>query len=191
MTSLGRSIVLSDADIVLHAQSDPQALHAMVNRAWLMLRQQYEALGPDWTDADGEVHPRVWRVILGEAVSDRSLRQNAFYWSAVLPQIAAQAPGAWAVDAWHEAFKRTILGYEVVKAVVAGRKRPTVYRRLRSTKDLTVKQMSEYLDRVIADAVDAYGVQFRFDEQERQAVRYVRPKRAAKAVETPAMLEAA
>lgn len=141
------------------------------HRAALDLYAQAQAL-----IADGK---RV-RMLAEEDENDRSLRQNRFYWSAVLPQISDQAPGRWTVDAWHELFKRQILGYEVIRAQVAGRKRPTIYRRLRSTTALTVKQMSDYLDKVMAMAANDLGVVFDIDPAEREAVRYQPPARKAK-----------
>lgn len=102
-------------------------------------------------------------IVCREHESDRSLQQNAFYWAACLPEIADQARingEQYVVDAWHELFKRLFLGYEVKKLRVAGRKRTTVIRRLRSTTALKVKAMSEYLDKLQAFAATEYGVRF-------------------------------
>lgn len=174
---MSRTIALDAADVVLHCVGTREALHATVMRLYELARARAAAAG-DRVDPDtGEVEPRTWRFVFGEDADDRTLRQNRFYWGVVLRQISEQAPGGWTPDAWHEAFKRTVLGYEVKRVQVAGRKRATVYRVLRSTTGLTVPQMSKYLDRVIADATTALGVVFDFDAQEREAVRYVPPAR--------------
>jgi hypothetical protein len=135
-----------------------------------------QARGQEWTDADGEIHARRWKVSIAEDQDTMSTRQQRFYWGVVLKQIAAQAPGGWTPEAWHGAFKRTTLGYEVTQEPVAGRKRSVTIRRLRSITKLTVKQMSDYLDQVIATATTDLGVVFEFDA-EREAVRYQPPKR--------------
>lgn len=174
---------MNPADIVLYTAGSREALHATVCRLYELARERAAASG-DRVDAEtGEVAQRTWRVTFSEAEDDRTLRQNAFYWAAILPQISERASVAgqrYAADAWHELFKRQMLGYEVVKAIVPGRKRPTIYRRLRSTTKLTVKQMSEFLDRVIAFAVTDLGVTLDLDPVEREAARYVRPLRATK-----------
>lgn len=103
------------------------------------------------------------RILCEQFEEDRTLLQNAFYWAACLPDISAQAQiggQRWTVDAWHELFKRQFLGFEVVKVRVAGRKKPTVIRRLRSTTKLKVKAMSKYLDEVQSFAAAELGVQF-------------------------------
>jgi hypothetical protein len=103
------------------------------------------------------------RMTVEEQVDDRSIQQNKFYWAACLPEISDQASIAgqkYAVDAWHELFKRQFLGYEVVKVRVAGRKRATVIRRLRSTTKLKVRPMSRFLDEVQAFAAADLGVRF-------------------------------
>lgn len=103
------------------------------------------------------------RIVCQEHEDDRSLQQNRFYWGVVLKEISEQARiggQRWASEAWHELGKRQFLGYEVVKVQVAGRKKPTVYRRLRSTTSLGVRAMSKYLEQVMAFAVTDLGVQF-------------------------------
>lgn len=181
--SRGRTIVLDDRDIVLLTHGTREALHAAATRLYELAKQR-AALSPDKPDPDtGEVEPRTWRFTFGESEDDRTLRQNRFYWGAVLDQVSEQARVAgqrYTTEAWHELGKRQFLGFEVVKVPVAGRKRAQVYRRLRSTTDLTVKQMSEYLDRFIAFATADLAVVFDFDPVEREAVRYRRPARAKK-----------
>jgi hypothetical protein len=98
-----------------------------------------------------------------EQEDDRSLQQNRYYWGPCLREISEQAlvgGQRWTAEAWHELFKRQFLGYEIDKVHVAGRKRPTIIRRLRSTTKLKVKAMSTYLDQVQAFAATELGVQF-------------------------------
>lgn len=173
-----RPILLDDTAVVLYADGAPEALHAAALQLYSRAKAQVAALGVERVDADGEVHRRRWRFVFGEEEDDRSLRQNRFLWGVVYRQISerAQVNGQrYTAEAWHELFKRQFLGFEVIKAPVAGRKRTTVYRRLRSTTGLTVKQMSEYLDQVIAFASTDLGLTLELDPAEREATRY-RPK---------------
>ncbi len=103
------------------------------------------------------------RIRAEEAEDERSLQQNRFYWGVVLKEIAEQAviDGArWTAEAWHEYGKRTYLGYEIKRIVIAGRKRKAVSRQLRSTTKQSVKRMSKYLDELMAFAVTDLGVRF-------------------------------
>jgi hypothetical protein len=103
------------------------------------------------------------RVLVEEKEDDRSLQANRYYWGVCLREISEQASiegQRYAVDAWHELFKRQFLGFEVVKVKVAGRKKPTIIRRLRSTTKLKVKAMSKFIDEVHAFAAVDLGVQF-------------------------------
>lgn len=176
-----RSISLDPRDVVIPTHGTREALHAAVTRLY-QDAQRRVAADTDKVDTEtGEVEPRTWRLIFSEDEDDRTLRQNRFYFGVVLAQISEQAQlggTRYVSEAWHEHGKRQFLGFEVLKVAVAGRKRPQVYRRLRSTKDLSVKQMSEYLDQLIAYASTDLGVAFDFNEQEREAVRWKR--RAAK-----------
>lgn len=176
-----RSITLDDRDILLTCAGTREALHAAVSALYEMAKGRV-ATSPAKVDREtGEMEPRVWRFVFGENEDDRTLLQNKFYWAALLRQVSEQARVAgqqYTAEAWHELGKRQFLGYEVIKAPVAGRKRVQVYRRLRSTTDLSVKQMSEYLDRFIAFAADDLAVVFEFDLAERETVRYRRPARA-------------
>jgi hypothetical protein len=175
-----RSIVLDDRDLVLTCAGTREAVRAAVTRLYEHAKERI-ATAPDKVDSEtGELEPRVWRFVFGEDQDDRSLKQNRFYFGVVLKQISEQARVAsqrYTAEAWHELGKRQFLGYEVIKVPVAGRKRVQVYRRLRSTTDLTVKQMSEYLDEFIAFAEADLSVVFEFNQQEREAVRYKRPAR--------------
>lgn len=103
------------------------------------------------------------RLLVQEHDDDRTLQQNKFYWGPCLGEIAEQASingQKWADVAWHELFKRMFLGYQIRKIKVAGRKRVTVIRSLRSTTGLKVKPMGVYLDKLQAFAATDLGVEF-------------------------------
>lgn len=103
------------------------------------------------------------RIRAEEAEDERSLQQNRFMWGVVLKEIAEQASidgKRWTAEAWHEFGKRTFLGYEIKRIVIAGRKRKAVSRQLRSTTKQSVKRMSKYLDELMAFAVTDLGVRF-------------------------------
>lgn len=102
-------------------------------------------------------------VVAQEAEDDRSIQQNRFYWGPMLGDIEEQARvngQRYSKDAWHELGKRMFLGYEITKVAVAGRKKKTVIRRLRSTTKLSVRKMSDYLDKFQAFAATELGVRF-------------------------------
>lgn len=135
------------------------------------------------------------RLTAAEDEDDITIRQRAFLHVAVLPQIAEQytfpdgARYAWQV--WKEHFRARFLGDRfVLKAIPRwdaklGRlvqpKRKTPHRERVSTEDLSIKQYSAYIDRVIDTAVVELGVQFQFVAEEREAVSYVAPKRKQRA----------
>lgn len=103
------------------------------------------------------------KVTVEDVEDDRSLKQNAFYWSFVLKQISAQAVinGIGSDEnGWHYYMKKRLLGYRVFKQRVPGSKRPAIRRELRSTTKLKVKAMSEYMEKVMAAAATEFGVTF-------------------------------
>lgn len=103
------------------------------------------------------------RVTVEEAEDDRSVQQNRYYWGPCLTEISEQAMVGgqrWTVDAWHELFKRQFIGYGIKKVKVAGRKKVTIIRALKSTTELTVRQFSDYLDKLQAFAAADLGVRF-------------------------------
>lgn len=130
--------------------TNPQAAHAAVTEGYRIAK----AL----TMAGNRA-----RIVVGQDEADRSLRQLRFYWGPCLGEIAEQASiggQRYAAEAWHELMKRQFLGYEIEKVKVAGRKKTTVIRRLRSTSKLKVKAMGVYLEKVQAFAVTDLGVTF-------------------------------
>lgn len=90
-------------------------------------------------------------------------KQRRYYFGAVIAQIVAQAKinGMGATkDGWHNFFKREYIGYRVTQEAVAGRKRTVTMRKLGSLKDLRVRAMNEYIEKVTAHAATEFGVQF-------------------------------
>lgn len=102
-------------------------------------------------------------ITAAECADSRSIQQNSFYWGFILRDISQQAViegRRYVADAWHEHFKRTFLGYQFKRVVIAGRKRKAVVKELRSTTRLSVKNMSTFLEQVIAFAVTDLGIRF-------------------------------
>ena len=97
------------------------------------------------------------------AEDTRSLQQLRFYWGPMLGDISEQATiggQKYSKDAWHELFKRQHLPRRIRKSKVAGRGRPVVSVSLGSTKGLSVRRMSEFIEKVQAFAVTDLGVTF-------------------------------
>lgn len=141
--------------------TDPQQGHAMLTaqvwpraKAMLMAGQQVV-------------------VAVQELQDQRSLQQLRFYWGCVLKCTSEQAKingvGA-TVDGWHLYFKREHLGYRFLKTKLPGKSRPTITKQLRSTKDLSVKKMSIYLEKCIAQAATDFGVTFPVKDWEQYRV---------------------
>lgn len=136
--------------IQIHGINPQQAHAAMMAQMWPWVKAQTTA-----------GHAVVLEARLYE--EDRTIKQNRFYWGPCLTEISNQASingQRYAVDAWHELFKRQFLGYEIKKVTVAGSKRKRVIRRLRSTASLKVKAMSVYLEKVQSFAASDLGVEF-------------------------------
>ena len=93
----------------------------------------------------------------------RTLRQQAFYWAAVLKPISEQAQieGVGATDeGWHLYYKRMFLGYVITKTKLPGKKRMSITRELASTTKQSIKRMAKYIDQVQAHAATTFGVEF-------------------------------
>lgn len=180
------TIVLDERDLVVTCVGTRDALHAAVSRLYEHAKERV-AGAPDKVDREtGELEPRVWRFVFGEDADDISVRQRGFLHAAIFPQIAEQAilngRGATAAG-WKEWFRAEFLGWKWARIEVPGKSTKTgkpYFKRVKvriSTEDLSVKQYSDYIDRVIAHAVTEFGVEFVLDRQEREAVRYRRPAR--------------
>lgn len=134
--------------LVLH---EPRQAHAaLAQQAWPAMKTLLES------------GKKLWLSV--EPLEDaRTLQQNKFMWGVVLKQISEQAQvGGLGADAegWHRYYKVMFLGYRFRKVRVPGKKRPSVTRELRSTKDLSVKAFAEYIDQVQAHAATTFGVEF-------------------------------
>ena len=106
------------------------------------------------------------RITAGEDEDDRSLKQNRYWWGVILKEISEQATingVRYAAEAWHELAKRQFLGFKIEKVKVAGKRKPVVIRRLRSTKDCTVKQFNVLIEQMQAFAVTDLHVEFSTD----------------------------
>ena len=130
---------------------NPQQAHQAITRQlWPMLKANLTA-------------GKRMVVTAQEQEDERSLRQNAFYWAVVLKCTSEQAKinGVGATpDGWHLYWKREHLGYKFTKTKLPGKTRPSITKELRSTRSLSVKKMSIYLEKCIAQAATDFGVMF-------------------------------
>lgn len=126
------------------------------------------------------------QIAVGEDADPISLKQRRFLHGPVFSQISEQVRVGgerYVMDVWKEFFRKMLLPdrYEMRRIPVYDKKqcrlvqpkRATPYRVRSSTEDLGVKKYSEYIEKVIAYAVTEWGVEFQFDQRERDAVRYV------------------
>jgi hypothetical protein len=122
-------------------------------------------------------HARI-RLTVSADEDDTSVAQFRFYWGFVLKTISQQALvngfGAQA-DGWHLFYKKLILGYQIRKVQMPGKKEPEIVRELKSTTALKArrdggeadpsKYMPDYLEAVMAHAAKTHGVQFPADQR--------------------------
>jgi len=93
----------------------------------------------------------------------KTVQQGRFLWGVVYHEIAHQAVVGgvrYTSEAWHCFYKRLCLPRQKKTEYVAGRKRPVVCTSIGTTKGLSVKKMSIYIEKVMAHAVTELGVQF-------------------------------
>jgi hypothetical protein len=119
------------------------------------------------------------------AVEPVGVQQRKFLHGPVLTQISEQVRingERFTTDVWKEHLKNVILEREpeYVMRKLPGAKRATPRRVRRSTESLGVRDYAKFIDEVIDYAVAEWGVQFRFEMNEREAVRYVDPRRLKK-----------
>lgn len=98
-----------------------------------------------------------------ELEDERTLKQLRFYWGPCLGDIAEQASiggQKYSKDAWHELFKREFLPRKITKAKVAGKARMVVSVSIGSTKGLSIRAMTKFLDKLQAFAATDLGVAF-------------------------------
>ena len=190
---------MSDTDLVLFFEPTQEARHAAVLRvnemAKAMVERARARVASARPDADGVLpEPRRLRITLGEDVEPITLKQLRFFHGPLLQQISEQVAveGVRFTKAvWKRHLKDLFLPdeFEMVRGLVldakTGRmrlaKRATPRKREKSLADLTVKQCSEFIDKVLAHGATEWGVEWSLDPAERESVRYVRPKRAKKA----------
>lgn len=200
---MNQRALLHEDDIVLSFDATQEARHAAVLRMNEMARAMVEraqakAAGQK-PDEDGEVPgPGRLRMVLGFERDDKSAKQRRFLHGVVLMQIAEQVvlpDGArYAMPVWKEFFRarflpdtwesRKAMRWDAKRCEMVQAKRATPHRVRISTEDLSVRQYSEYIDKVIDTAVSEYGVVFDFVAAEREAVRYTKPMRKARQPET-------
>lgn len=102
-------------------------------------------------------------VHLCELEDARSIQQLRFLWGVVYRETSEQARidgQKYTPDAWHELGKRLHLPRVQKKTRVAGRKRPVIVTTIGTTKGLSVRKMSAYIEEFMAWAATDYGVQF-------------------------------
>lgn len=124
------------------------------------------------------------QVTLTEWEDDLTARQRGFLHAAVFPQIAEQVRvngERFVPEVWKEYFRKLFLGSRYVMQKLPGQKRAVPVKVRVSTEDLGIKAYSEHIDKVISHAATEFGVQFVFRGEEREAVRYVAPRRKAAA----------
>lgn len=196
---------LHDDDLQVVFDATQEARHAAVLRINEMARAMVEraranAAGQK-ADEDGVVPgPGRLRVVLGFDRDDKSAKQRRFLHGVVFPQIAEQVvmPDGtrYAAPIWKEFFRARFLGDKFVSrkamrwdkklCALVQAKRATPHRDRISTEDLSVKQYSQHIDRVIDAATLEHGVVFDFVATEREEVRYVRPTRTKQPEAQPA-----
>ena len=174
--------LLADTDTVLYFAATQDARLHVMRQANAMA-----SLLVDQALADGEPGRRI-RVVVGVDHEDKTVKQRAFLHVAVLPQIAEQARVAgirYVAATWKEFFRALYLGdrwetHELPGQFDSKGRQKRSRRKVRvSTEDLSIKQYSDYLDKVIAYAADELGVVFRFLAEEREAVRWTpKPRKA-------------
>jgi len=90
--------------------------------------------------------------------NDRSLEQNAFYWK-ILREITEYI-GEYNPSSMNEYFKDEFLGKDVIRF-----KQKVIERQI-STKDLNTKEMSEYLEKIIAWCADVINLKLKMPTYE-------------------------
>ena len=171
--------LMHDDDAVFFCAADQSARLEIMRRA-----NSAASTLVDLAIADGDPGRRI-RIVVGVDREDKTMKQRRFYHAAVLPQISEQATVGgirYTAPIWKEHFRKTMLGERWESIRMPGDKRATPRRIRISTEDLSIKQYSEHIDRVIAYGASELGVVFRFRADERDEVRWVdaRARRTAR-----------
>ena len=136
------------------------------------------------------------RIVVSEYDDSLTIRQLRFIHGPLFQQIAEQVKidgVRYVKDVWKRHLKNLFIPIkfemwrELVQDNETGKWRPakraTPHRIMPSLNDLTGQARSEFIDKVIAHAVTEWGVEFLFDIDEREGVRYVRKARRLKQTE--------
>jgi hypothetical protein len=187
-------VPIHESDLVLYAIATPVAMREAMVRAFAYAKGR--CFPPDEVELideeTGEIRTRQLRIVIGPDLDPMTVKQRRFYHGVVLKQIHEQMRDPdtgrpFLYVAIKEHYRKAFLGtngirWEHYKAPGEKRARPHAVRI--STEDLSVKQYSELIDKVIADATEA-GVVFEFDQQEREAVRWRRKPRKQATASAP------
>jgi len=109
-----------------------------------------------------------------EAFDDLTIRQRRFMHGAVLAQIAHQVRTngvRYEVKVWKEYFRERFIGAEWIEATDPTTGEISTVEQRISSEELDLRQYSDWIERVIAEAVTELGVVFQFREGEREATR--------------------
>lgn len=133
------------------------------------------------------------RILAEEAEDSLTLRQLKFIHGPVLQQISEQVRVGgvlYTKEVWKEHLKDLFIpdAWDMVRVLLVdaktgqlrASKRKVPRKRKKSIADLGVKRCSDFIDKVLAHAATEWGVVFRFELDERDAVRY-RPASKARA----------
>lgn len=138
-------------------------------------------------------------VTLGEDQDTLTLRQLRFFHGPVLQQISEQVVVGgvrYAREVWKEHLKDLFIPdhFEMRRAPFVRdartgawrpSKRAVPVRRPKHISELGVKRCSLFIDQVLAHAATEWGVEFVFEFDEREAVRYVPPRSKQKRKDAP------
>lgn len=119
-------------------------------------------------------------VMVAPAMEPIGVQQRRFFHGPVLGQISEHVYVGgirYTTDVWKEHFRKMYLPDTFRMLRLPGQKRATPQRVRHSTEDLGPRLYSEHIEQVIAYAVTEFGVEFRFDADERQGAQYVAPAR--------------
>lgn len=175
-----RRALLHDDDVVLRFVATAESAHEAV----LLANAHAKTLVRDPDNAG-----KVFRIIVGEERDSLSARQRRFMHGPLLGQIAEQVRvngERFVIAVWKRYYKDLFLGHTWEMVKMPGQKKATPRKVPVSSEDLSIKQYSEWIDRVIAHAATEFGVRFVFQIDEREAVRYRPPVRRARAAEAEA-----
>lgn len=183
-------IPVHETDLVLYAVATPVAMRAAMVQAFEFAKSRcFPPEDVELIDAEtGEVMTRQLRIVIGPDMDPMTVKQRGFYHGVVLKQLAERARDedgiAYPLHVWKEHCRKKFLGtnglrWESYKAPGEKRARPHAVRI--STEDLSIKQYSELIDKVMAWAAVDLHVEFDIDPREREQCRWKRKPRKAPA----------